>query len=306
MIHDLPTPDIEKQAEHLFWNKLGGIVTSAATPVDESMDNVRANVRRGLPWFHHTSILKDDNARPNVPVALVGGGPSIKETFVELIDFSTIMICGSSHDWVQEHSPRVPKYCVVCDPDPIAANYLKNPNKDTRYFIASQCHPAVFDALTGHDVHMWHSWPVGPADESVKQFLNEHTPGWIAVGGGCTVGLRAISMVLMMGFSDLHFFGFDSCLAISDDHHAYPFIDPEKESLGDIYEVRMGMESAGGPKERVYRLAGYHLAQAEHYKQTLMAFGHAFKPTFHGDGLLTDLQAMINAEARRLAEEQAT
>ena len=87
---------------------------------------------------------------------------------------------------------------------------------------------------------------------------------------------------------------------------AVNLVDPTKEFLGDVYDVRIGMGQVNGPGAKVYRVAGYQLAQAEHYKQTLMAFGGAFKPTFHGPGLLADMQASIDLETKRLkAEEKA-
>jgi uncharacterized Rossmann fold enzyme len=305
MIHEMPSPEIQEKAEHMFWNKLGGVTTSAATSVDESMANVRANIRRGHPWFHKTCLIKDEDKISERRIALVGGGPSLKDTVYELMDFQTIMACGSVHDWLQTNSPRIPKFCAVCDPDPVMANYLRKPDTETKYLISSHANPLVYDALTGHDVTMWHCWPIGEGDEQAKDFLQEHTPGWVAIGGGCTIGLRAITLALMMGYSDLHFFGFDSCMSVEDDHHAYPFTDPTKEFLGDIYDVRIGMGTINGPEERRYRVAGYQLAQAEHYRQTLAAFGHAFKPTFHGPGLLADMQAMIDLETKRLTQEQA-
>ena len=301
MIHERPQENDEK----LFWNKLGGVTTSAATSTDESMDNVRANISLSLPWFHDVCLVREKSKAPKGRIALVGGGPSLKDTVHELMDFTTIMACGSSHDWLQEHSPRAPTFCVVCDPDPVMANYLRRPDRRTTYLISSHANPIVYDALAGHEVVMWHCWPIGDGDEEAKVFLNERTPGWVAIGGGCTVGLRAISMALMMGYSDLHFFGFDSCMT-TEDHHAYPFVDPTKEFLGDVYDVRIGMGQVNGPGAKVYRVAGYQLAQAEHYKQTLMAFGGAFKPTFHGPGLLADMQASIDLETKRLkAEEKA-
>jgi hypothetical protein len=114
---------------------------------------------------------------------------------------------------------------------------------------------------------------------------------------------------MMMGYTELHFFGFDSCMGISDDeHHAYPFTDVTKEFLGDIYQVKIGMGTGekDGPQPREYRVAGYQLAQAEHYKQMLQAFGHIFRATFHGPGLLADMQAMIDVEAERLLKEEMT
>lgn len=307
MQHDFPTSELQELASPAVWNRLAGVSTQTATSVDESMDNVRINIERKLPWFHDFLKPKTESS-PSLKearIALVGGGPSIKATTFELIDFTTTIACGSSHDWLQEHSPRKPSYCVVCDPDPVMANYLRCPNHDTTYLVSSHCNPSVFDALVGHEIVMWHCWPIGSGNDEARLFLNEKTPGWCAVGGGCTVGLRSLSIALMMGYKEIHFFGFDSCLGMSDDdHHAYPFTDTTKEFLGDIYDLMIGMGSENGPVIKKYRVAGYQLAQAEHYKQMLQAFGHLFKPVFHGPGLITDMQAMIDIEAERLLQEE--
>jgi hypothetical protein len=220
------------------------------------------------------------------------------------MDFTTIIACGSSHDWLQQKSPRIPTYATFCDPDPVMANYIRNPNHKTKYLVSSHCNSAVFDALEGYDVTMWHCWPVGNGDQEAKEFLQEHTPGWVGIGGGCTVGLRSLTIALMMGYSNIHFFGFDSCMGITDnDHHAYSFTDDTKEFIGDIYNIKIGM-GPSYPKPREYRVAGYQLAQADHYKQMLQAFGHLFTSTFHGSGLIADLQDLINIEVNRLTEKE--
>lgn len=305
MIHAMPTPEQQKMMP-LMWNRLSGITTSTATSCDESMENVRLNIDRKLPWFHEKFPVAESEIKPGKRCALVGGGPSIRETIAELMDFTTVFACGSVHDWLQANSPRVPTYCAICDPDPVMANYLRAPDSGTKYLISSHANKTVFDALEGHDVSMWHCWPIGTGDEAVRDFLQEKTPGWCAVGGGCTVGLRSITLAMMMGYTELHFFGFDSCMGSKDDdHHAYPFTDETKEFLGDIYNIKIGMGTGENdmPREREYRVAGYQLAQAEHYKQMLQAFGHLFRPIFHGPGLLADMQAMINVETERLQKE---
>jgi uncharacterized Rossmann fold enzyme len=303
----MPTPEQQAKILPLTWNRLAGVTTSTATSSEESMENVRLNVGRSIPWFHDLYPVKEEDRVPGKRIALVGGGPSIKDTVYELMDFQTIIACGSVHDWLQANSPRVPTYCAVCDPDPVMANYLRAPDHNTKYLISSHANKTVFDALEGYDVTMWHCWPIGIGDEEARDFLQEKTPGWVAVGGGCTVGLRALTLAMMMGFTELHFFGFDSCMGVSDDnHHAYPFTDDTKEFLGDIYNLRIGMGTGENdlPQEREYRVAGYQLAQAEHYKQMLQAFGHLFRPIFHGPGLLADLQAMIDIETQRLITEE--
>jgi uncharacterized Rossmann fold enzyme len=291
----------------LLWNRLAGITTQTATPSEEGMDNVRANIARALPWFHEKFPVKEADLKPGRRIALVGGGPSLKETIAELMDFHTIVACGSAHDWLQAHSPRVPTFCVVCDPDPVMANYLRAPDHETKYLISSHCNETVFDALKGYDIEMWHCWPVGAGDQAARDLLQEKTPGWVAVGGGCTVGLRALTLAMMMGYTEMHFFGFDSCMGrTDDDHHTYPFTDSTKEFLGEIFDLKVGMGTGenDGPGPRQYRVAGYQLAQAEHYKQMLMAFGHLFKPVFHGPGLMADMQAMIDIETARLIAEE--
>jgi uncharacterized Rossmann fold enzyme len=304
MQHDFPTPELQNQALPLTWNRLAGVTTQTATPSEESMDNVRLNVERKHPWFHEKFTVKEEDLKPGHRIALVGGGPSVKDTVGGLLDFTTVIACGSAHDWVQANSPRVPKFCAVCDPDPVMANYLRAPDHDTTYLISSHCNATVFDALEGHNIVMWHCWPIGAGDDDARNFLQEKTPGWVAVGGGCTVGLRSMTLALMMGYTEMHFFGFDSCMgAREDEHHAYPFTDPTKEFLGELYNLRIGMGAENGPALREYTVCGYQLAQAEHYKQMYSAFGHLFRPVFHGPGLMADMQAMIDKEIVRLSEE---
>ena len=300
MIHDLPTPAMQEKLFPLTWNKLAGITTNTATPSDEAMDNVRLNINRPYPWFHNNPTL---NKPKTGKIALIGGGPSIKDTINDIVDYDNTIVCGSAHDWTQKHLIKPPDYCAVCDPDPVMANYLRHPNKDTKYLISSHCNDTVFEALKGYDVIMWHCWPIGNADQAVADYLQEHTPGWVAIGGGCTVGLRSLTIALMLGYSDIHFFGFDSCMGMTDDnHHAYAFTDTTKEFLGQIYDLKIGIGN-NNPTEKQYRVAGYQLAQADHYKQMLAAFGHLFKPTFHGSGLLPDLQSMIDNRAAELLLE---
>jgi hypothetical protein len=38
----------------------------------------------------------------------------------------------------------------------------------------------------------------------------------------------------------------------------------------------------------------------------LQAFGHLFRPVFHGQGLLADMQEMIDIKAKQLIEEEIT
>lgn len=267
------------------------INTTAAISSDITIEQMKKNIKRGLPRLHNIDgfrLSKDE------PIAIVGGGPSLKDNLEKLREFKVKIACGSAHDYLVENDIYC-TYAVVCDPDAIAANYLKAPVHNTKYLVSTGCDDKVYEALKFYDIYLWHCY----SDDALKRQA-EIEPNFQAVGGGCTVGLRSISIALMLGYSDIHFFGFDSCLRVSDRaHHAYNFSDTTQEQLGEIYEVCLGTKDKMN-KDKVFHCAGYQLAQASHFKDFYARYHSVFTPTFHGEGLLTELMSIINKEKQKL------
>ena len=87
-------------------------------------------------------------------------------------------------------------------------------------------------------------WHCAGNDEENKVFAD----GEILVGGGCTVGTRAISLAINFGFNTFDLYGFDTCVT-EDGSHAYDFSNPEVEQLKDVIEVDLA-----GTK---FKMAGY-------------------------------------------------
>ena len=103
----------------------------------------------------------------------------------------------------------------------------------------------------------------------------------------------------MFGYRNIHFFGFDSCLDMTDDaHHAYDYATDQEET-GDVYALKIGQ---GLPGDRTYRVSGYMLAQALHFKSFWTQYDGYFVPTFHGSGLLHDLWCTIKETSRQPQE----
>lgn len=267
--------------------------TTAATPSSVTIEKMKFNITRKYDRLHHLPEFKQVK---DEPIALIGGGPSLKETKEKIKFFKNTMVAGSAHDYLVTNG-IIPKYAVICDPDAISANYLKHPHKDIIYLISTGCDNAVYDALEGHNIKMWHCYS--------DDYLNQEAmiePNFQAVGGGCTVGLRSISIAIMLGYSDIHFFGYDSCLGVGKEHHAYSFTDASEE-VGQIYEIKLGLYKKL-KDEKIFYCAGYQLAQCDHFKEFYINHHKYFEPTFHGEGLLTELIDMINEEKFRLAREQ--
>lgn len=223
---------------------------------------VAASMARELPMMWD---LPDVGIWKGVPLALAAGGPSLARTLDEM--FSMLVVaCGSSHDFLVDHE-LVPDYCVVCDPDEISAGFLRHSNKYTTYLIASCCHPAVFDALTGCQVYLWHS--AGMCDGDRDRMI----------AGGCTVTLKAINIAILLGYSDLHFFGLDSSFDETGDHSYEHAFGPR-----DVIDIRVNGTG------RVFKTSPEFLAQAQHFQEMLREEGHLFTATVHGDGMIAEMQ----------------
>lgn len=290
------------EASPLPFQMLSKVTTNAATPSAVSMENIKSSIKRGLPRFHHLPGFQTVKGHDKL-ISLVAGGPSInredvRKQLTENYKNGPIVACGSSHDWCVQNE-FLPDYTVVCDPDPITLEYLKldNTARGAKYLVASCCDPVVFDNLLnrGKQVFLWHCH----SDELGPELMRMETD-YQGIGGGCTVGLRAISISIMLGYTNVHIFGMDSCID-GDKHHAYSFSDPEKEALGTIYPIKIGTNT---PIEKTYYCAGYQLAQVSHFKEFYSAHHHVFTPTFHGPGVLTDFMALCKMEDDRIKAEQ--
>jgi Protein of unknown function DUF115 len=281
---------------------VGKIECHMATPIEEVAINIRSALKRKLPEIENLpewGKLKGDE-----PFAIAGGAPSIRYTVDTLRNFRTIIAAGSAHDWLREHGVPL-RYCIVLDPDPAAANYLKNPDPLCTYLVASCCHASVFDLLKDYPVVRYHS-----AGHDLEWYEEELAAAGLAapskplIGGGPTCGLRAVSMAYLLGYRNLHFFGLDSNLDPCDNaHHAYSFVDPENEHLGDVVELSLVQP----PEGRVWYVAKYMLAQLDSFKDLIDGYGHHFKVTVHGDSVLQEFwrrkQALTAQRVMELASE---
>lgn len=264
--------------------RLKKVTTTTAVSFNDMLDSIKANFFRDLPWVHE---LPEFYKVKSTKIALVGGGPSLKDHLEELKDFDTIFACGSSHDFLVSNG-LIPTYAGACDPDSIMGNYYQKPQINTKYLFATCCAPKLFEQMKDYKVIKWNC----DSDEFRPEF-KKLDPDFHAFGGGCTIGLRAISLAIVLGYKDIHFFGFDSCISSSDEHHAYEFTEEkEKTDQGQTYELRLAWDN-GKPNPKTYKLVGYQLAQVEHFKQFYEAFGDTFIPTFHGEGLLPDVWNMM-------------
>lgn len=264
--------------------RLDSIEVTMATEKSTVLENIRKSQDRRLPEAHELPEWRD-----RTPIAIVGGGPSLRQTLELAKQFKNIMLAGSVHDYAVEQGVD-PRWTVICDPDPLMANYLRRPLRSCRYLIASHCSDEIFDALEGYDVAVWHAGGAVEGDDEVwgKQ-------GAVLIGGGCTVGLRAIILATIFGFQDIHMFGMDTCM-FEDQSHAYEFSSPDEKYLcvKGLTEVKIGSESGSS-----FMMSGYQIGQMVGFKEILKFYSDRVRFTVHGGGVLAELLRLGREEAQR-------
>lgn len=238
------------------------VICERAQPLEQNIANIRASFRRNLPRFHE---LREVGKRNDEPLAIIAGGPSLEARQGELVGFRNTMTCGSACALI-----GIPRYAVLNDPRASNVRYLQTKNKYTRYLVASHCAPEIFDWLDGCSVAVWHTNGEAPEEE----FRGEPSVGW-----GGTTTLRAISLAIILGYHDLHFFGLD-CSYDGNAQHAYD--GPRDPDIEVAYVERPGREPRG------FLTKAALIAQAQEFMVIVAHHHDKFRATIHGDGLLAE------------------
>lgn len=250
--------------------------TYTIIPKKQLAQNISVNLDRDVPRFYN---------RPNFgacryeSVAIVGAGPSLRDTIDQLREFDNILVCGSAHDFVVR-AGIIPTYALVSDGGKEDKGNLSLPQKGTIYLIASQCDPGLFDHLADYKVEMWHyrGQCADSAEEEAKILRGETPINW-----GSTVTINAIHMAMYLGFQDFHFFGFDSCYGdYGLAHHCC-------DIAGSMEYQKIPVHVGEGKNRRTFISDLGLMTQAEQFFKRVEVDGRYFHSTIHGDGLIAEM-----------------
>jgi hypothetical protein len=254
--------------------ELAGVVN---TPDNQLLANIRASIRRGHPQIKPQPIQAD-------AVALVCGGPSINDTVDEIRDAvaagAKIVTVNGAYQWCVERN-LIPSMQIVMDARATNARFLEPALPRCHYALASQCHPALWDAVEGRsNVWIYH---VGASDEQseAKTLLDAYyMKQWHGIGGGTTVGTRAIALLRTLGYVRFDVFGMDCCW-LDGAHHAYA----QPENANDK-RIATTIHPVGEPElARTFWCAPWQMKQLDDLMLMLRYHGHQFVLNLHGDGM---------------------
>ena len=194
---------------------------------EQLIAHVRHAMTLGLPEIKQC-------AAHNEILSVAGGGPSIEDTWGELTGYVAAVNGSLSYLLGKGVTPQM---CGVCDPSERMADVVEAV-PGVAYFLASCVHPRLFDKLiaAGCTVYLWHLHPI----DGLDALLSEYYPdGWVQIPGGCTMGLRWVTLGYHLGFRKFHLHGLDSSFR-DKSSHAYPDHQDQKEWIGfDGYQTRI-------------------------------------------------------------------
>lgn len=276
---------------------------------DKKIAHLKAAYSRGWKQFPYAPRGLNGHPRHHDGVLhIVGGGPSLKQCLPELRRAARqkknfVLSLNKTHDFLW-NLPKlglgqaIPSWgAALLDPCDWVKDYI-TPRPGVQYLIGDQCAPATFDVFDKPDISKWVWRATTPSKD-----LNIPPKDMVFVFGGSTVGLRCRTLAYLMGFRNIHYWGFDSSAEVSAERpdgkmHGYD----KDESVHDRLTVKI---IDGHGHEREFLTNSHMARQAQEWLKLRDEWIENVKngrlgwieETFHGDGLLPTIAARLGLHA---------
>lgn len=195
---------------------------SLATEICETPENIRANLVRTLSTEYKT-FNKRLLTKGGSVISICGSGPSLRREFYKTK--GDVLACNAAHDFMVRNG-RKPDFGMVWDADKVVNKFI-TPTEGVEYFLASRCHPEVFERFAGFNVTVWHAG----GDECLPDLLDEYNKPEPIINGGSAAVVRGMFLAAAMGYREMHIFGADSSYEGEASHFQKSVVPEEAMSV---------------------------------------------------------------------------
>lgn len=184
-----------------------GVIFDTHFPVDDG------TIRRQIE--HALSLGLPQADEDELPLlTIIANGPSALQWpgWNGTIETRTLALNGALRVFVERG--LAPDMWAACDPQAMVADFLVEAPETTTYYVASKCHPRVFEALKDRDVRLWH------VEEGATP------PGLRTCPTASTITATALMLFRQLGWRRFETWGWDACFLDGLDHAAPQAIAP--------------------------------------------------------------------------------
>jgi hypothetical protein len=235
-------------------------------------ENVNKNVSQIRAWATLTNPTPQD-------IVICSAGPSLAEHIEEIREKQNkgakIIAVKHAINTLKMHGIK-PWAVVLLDPRAHVEGFVKDPDTDPVYFVASMCDPSVVKTLNDHKCKVVGYHALVNAGEQ-----NEMIPVDLPFAGGSATATRSIALFAdMFGYKNFHIYGLDLCHPQKPDmNEAGPDGKPK------YMEINIGTNTFGNKYiTRTFWTEGQFLAQSNEITN-LLKERKDLKIEVHGDGL---------------------
>ena len=169
------------------------------------LSNLEANLSRKLP------TISEFIGKYSGPCIIVGGGPSVDGQIAKIKELVArgypLFVIERMYPWCAKYDLK-PTFVVQLDAsDDVEAGFA-HLDPDAIHLIAATTYPPVFDALKGYKQYIW-SGIGGAHPDGEASWIRHGYKRVTVVNTGGSVVLAAMSIASMLGFRNLHLFGYD-------------------------------------------------------------------------------------------------
>lgn len=235
----------------------------------ERHDQMQTAIHAGFTFMEKAKAFHDGK------LSIVCYGPTLLDTWQSIQ--RPVMTVSGAHDFLIERG-IVPDFHVECDPRQHKAAMMKRPQESTEYLMASVCHPDFWEILDNRKVQLWHL--INGEDLSTVEWVANHHPAGMSclIGGGSTVGQRAMNVAAALGYRRFRMYGMDC--SFTDKLHAGEHSNPKAQIVT--------MVTTGN---RVFKTTKQLLQSAREMEQFLLTADAEVE--FYGDGLMQELARIL-------------
>jgi len=268
-------------------------------PEEKLKENLRHNATLGYPTVRPFECQDTE-------VMFLCGGPSLNDYTEEIIqnrkDGMKLITANGTYGWALDHGLK-PSLQFLIDAREFNKRFTQQHelSDETKFVIASATDPSVFETLPIDRTWLIHTSLSAELMAVIEEEFGALYQGTFPIPGGCTVALRALCALRMLGYYKIHIYGFDSCIR-DDIHHAYD----QEENKKDLDEAVTITVAPGSAYEKKFKAAPWMIFQALDFKKMALDLLGDVNLNIKGSGLIAymvELGAKINTEVSLEVDE---